>query len=337
VLRNLTLQLLVVVLVLALAAWWVRSQLVTPYYGAASAETFVDIPRGSTTDSIAASLSNAGVLRHRLPFQLYVRWTGAGRRLQAGEYRFSVPATPVQVVQRLMQGDVFFYAITIPEGLTAQETIDEITRYGLGDPGEMERALHRTEWIRDLAPNAQTLEGYLFPDTYRFGRKSTSEQILHAMVDQFRIRITRLVAEHPLRPGWTIARLVTLASLIEKEVSNRDERYMVASVFDNRIEKGMRLACDPTVIYALKLTGKYDGNIHKRDLQIESPYNTYVHVGLPPSPIANPGLDSLRAALAPPKTDYLYFVSRNDGTHQFSKDFRAHESAVSRFQRHSRR
>ncbi len=335
--RRLAVSLLALAMLMTFGAWWVKSDLETPYYEASTHEIFIDVPRGSTTDSIASSLSDAGVLRNRLPFQIYVRWKGAGRRLQAGEYRFSAPATPIQIFQRLLQGDVFYYSVTIPEGLTAEETAEQIAQCGLGTRAELERALRRTEWIRDLAPGAASLEGYLFPETYRFGRRATSEQIIHAMVDQFRVKITRLLSEHPLRPGWNVQRLVTLASLIEKEVSNRDERYMVASVFDNRIGKGMPLACDPTVIYALKLSGKYDGNIHKRDLQIESPYNTYVHVGLPPGPIANPGMDSLRAALAPPKTDYLFFVSRNDGTHQFSKDLRTHESAVARYQRQSHR
>ncbi len=336
-LRRLVLTALLLGLFLALGIWWVRSELDRPYYGATTSETFVDIPRGSTTDFIADLLADAGVLHFRLPFQIYVRSTGSGRHLQAGEYRFSTPSTPIQIVQRLVQGDVFYYSITIPEGLTAEETIQQIVNSGMGTQADLERALCRTEWIRDFAPRATTLEGYLFPDTYRFGRRTTSEQIVHAMVDHFRTKISKLTAEHPLRPGWDIPRLVTLASLIEKEVSSPAERSMVASVFDNRIGRGMPLACDPTVIYALRLTGRYDGNIHKRDLQIESPYNTYIHAGLPPGPIASPGMDSLRAALDPPKTDYLYFVSRNDGTHQFSKDLRTHEAAVSRFQRHGKR
>ncbi len=329
--------LFIIILLMLLGVWWIRSELVTPYYGAATNEAFVEIPRGATTEMIAGLLTDSGVLHSRLPILLYLRWRDLGRRLQAGEYRFTSPATPIQIGQRLVQGDVFYCSITIPEGLSAEETVQQIARGGLGNQGEMERALHRTEWIRDLVPEAATLEGYLFPETYRFARKTTSEQIVHAMVDQFRLKIARLLAEHPLRAGWSITRLVTLASLIEKEVSNQDERYLVASVFDNRIGKGIPLACDPTVIYALKLTGKYDGNIHKSDLQLESPYNTYIHAGLPPGPIANPGMDSLRASLNPPKTNYLYFVSRNDGTHQFSEDFRAHQIAVYRFQKRVKR
>jgi len=337
VLRKLLLLLVPFLILVLFTIGWFRSELVTPYYSGAADETFVEIPRGSATNGIAGLLADAGVLRSRLPFMIYVRWRDLGRRLQAGEYRFASAATPIQIAERLVQGDVFYYSVTIPEGLTAEETIDLIARAGLGKRDEMERALHRTEWIRDLVPQASTLEGYLFPDTYRFARKTTSEQIIHALVEQFRQKITQLTSEHPLGPGRSISRVVTMASLIEKEVFSRDERVEVASVFENRMDKGMPLACDPTVIYALKLAGKYDGNIRKVDLRMESPYNTYVHTGLPPGPIANPGLDSLRAAIDPPKTDYLFFVSRNDGTHQFSKDFRTHQNAVDRFQKRVKR
>jgi UPF0755 protein len=322
---------------LLLGAYWLHRELVTPYYGAPEAETFVDIPRGSTTAAIADLLADAGVLHARFPFRLHARFSGTGRRFQAGEYRFAVPATPFEVAQRLIQGDVFFRSVTIPEGLTADETIEQLSRCGLGSPEEMERALHRTEWLQDFAPGAASLEGYLFPDTYRFSRKATSEQVIHTMVDQFRAKISKLRAEGPLPPGVRVESLVTMASLIEKEVGSPEERPKVASVFYNRLSRGIPLACDPTVIYALKQAGKYDGDIRKADLQINSPYNTYVHPGLPPGPIANPGLDSLRAALNPAKTDFLYFVSRNDGTHEFSKTYESHQIAVSRFQKRRRR
>jgi UPF0755 protein len=333
VLRKILLLLFILAILILAGCFWVRSELITSYYGGAPGETFVEIPRGSNSELIAGLLADAGVLRSRVPFLAYIRWRDAGRRLQAGEYRFSSPATPIQLAERLLRGDVFYYSVTIPEGLAADEAIDQIVRAGLGNQSELQRALLRTEWIRDLAPQARSLEGYLFPDTYRFARKTSSEQIIHAMVDQSRRKIARLAAEYPTKPGWNIARIVTLASLIEKEVRDPDERNLVASVFENRLQKGMPLACDPTVIYALKLAGKFDGNLHKADLRIESPYNTYNRAGLPPGPITNPGLDSLRAALNPPRTDYLFFVSRNDGTHQFSKDFRAHQIAVAQYQK----
>ena len=336
-LRRFSVLLFMAATLLAIPALWIWSELATPFYSASEPEIFVDIPKGATSRLIAGLMVDAGVLNSRIPFLLYVRWTGNGRLMQAGEYRFFEPATPARVVERLVHGDVFYLSITIPEGLTASETVELIARNKLGDLEEMERALHRTEWIQDLSPRALNLEGYLFPDTYRFSRKVTSEEIVRTMLDQFRNRYRGLLADHPLPEGWTADRIVRLASIVEKEVKSQEERVLVAAVLKNRLQKGMPLACDPTIIYALKLAGRFDGNIRKTDLSIASPYNTYVHTGLPPAPIANPGLGSLSAALAPTNSDYLYFVSRNNGTHQFSKDLKSHQAAVNRFQKRAAR
>ncbi len=328
------LSLLLFVLLAGVAfAWWVGSELRTPYYGGAPGETFVELPRGAGSRTIAELLARAGVLRHELPFALYVRWAGAGRRLQAGEYRFDTPATPIEVMDRIVRGDIHFVAVTVPEGLTAREALEQVARSGLGSAEELEASLAHTEWIGDLDPRARNLEGYLFPETYRFTRSARAEDIVHAMVTQFRANYEKLARQHPPGPGWNTRRLVTLASLVEKEVGNDSERPLVASVFVNRLDRGIPLACDPTIIYALKLAGRYDGNIRKPDLSMESPYNTYVHTGLPPGPIANPGMASLRAAMNPAGTEYLYFVSRNDGTHQFSTDYKSHSQAVLRYQK----
>ena len=317
----------------AIIVGWVAWELRTPYYGSSNAETFVEIPRGAALSVIAELLTKAGVLHARIPFLLNVRWSNSARHLQAGEYRFTSPATPEQIVQRLIRGDVFYISITIPEGLTAHETIEHVARTGLGNLNELENALQRTDWIGDLDPGARSLEGYLFPETYRFSHKVTSEETLKAMVDQFKARFAKLKEAHPIRKDWRVSQIVILASIVEKEVKIPQERPLVASVLINRLERGMSLACDPTIIYALKLAGNYDGNIRKADLEIDSPYNTYIHAGFPPGPIANPGEDSLKAVLEPQKTDFLYFVSRNDGTHQFSKDFQSHLNAVAKFQK----
>lgn len=313
--------------------WRLRAELHTPYLAAAAEGVFVDIPRGATSSDIAELLAARGVLRRKAPFLLYTRWSGAAQQLQAGEYRFAGAAAPVEIVSRLARGDIYFLSVTIPEGMTARETVGRVVRLGLGDANGMEDALRRIEWIRDLDPAAQTLEGYLFPDTYRFPRKTDSAQVVLAMVRQFHSRIGRLLREAPLPPGRTIRDIVILASIVEKETQDPAEMGLVASVIANRLKRRIPLACDPTVIYALKLAGVYDGNIRKPDLSIDSPYNTYTRVGLPPGPIANPGENALRAALAPPDTPYLYFVSRNDGTHYFSRDFRAHQEAVERYQK----
>lgn len=322
----------ILIVVAAAIAIWLDRELRTPYFAGAAATVFVDIPRGSSTARIARLLREAGVLRLETPFRLHVTRSGQALRLQAGEYRFEAPATPTDIAERLARGDVHFVTLTVPEGLTAQETAAHAMAAGLGDPAELTRALGRTDWIRDLDPAATSLEGYLFPETYRFGRATPSEDVLRTMVERFRQVYARLEREHPPQPGWTARAIVVLASLVEKEVADDAERGRVASVLVNRLRISMPLACDPTVVYALKLAGGFDGNIRKRDLAIASPYNTYRHPGLPPGPISNPGEASLRAALRPAQTDFLYFVSRNDGTHEFSRDYRAHSRAVAHFQ-----
>jgi UPF0755 protein len=324
---------LALVLVIVAILAWMQAEMTAPYYAAGSPEVFVEVTGGAGAHSVAKQLADAGVIRSLLPFEIYVRWTGMDRRLKAGEYRFAVPAAPAEVARRIVEGDIFFQSVTLPEGLTARETVSLIVQAGIGNRRELEQALQRVDWIADLDPAAPSLEGYLFPDTYRFPRSADAVQVVRTMIRAFRDRYSGIPAARPLPKGWTLRRIVTLASMIEKETGSAPERPLVASVLVNRLERGMPLACDPTIIYALKLAGTYDGNIRKRDLSLDSPYNTYTHAGLPPGPICNPGEESLRAALAPPKTDYLYFVSRNDGTHQFSKDFTSHSLAVARYQK----
>jgi UPF0755 protein len=191
----------------------------------------------------------------------------------------------------------------------------------------------KTDWIADLDPAASNLEGYLFPETYRFQRKTDSQTIIKTMVHQFRAKLTKILPRYPMQSDWSLSRIVILASMVEKEIKKPEEGPLVASVLINRLNKKMPLACDATIIYAMKLAGTYEGRLGKADMVMESPYNTYRHINLPPGPICNPGADALRAALNPAKTDYFYYVSRNDGTHQFSKDYRSHLNAVNIFQR----
>jgi UPF0755 protein len=205
----------VLVLTLIIVSLGFRAELESPYYGAQAGEIFVEIPRHSNANQIADLLVREGVLRYRIPFILYVRLQNLGRHIQAGEYRFADPATPVQIAQRLVKGDVSFISITIPEGLTAQETIELLAKSGLGERDALQQQLARTDWIRDLDPHARNLEGYLFPETYRFSHKADSEEVIQTMVEQFRKRVARLTALYPARPGWTVPRIVTIASMIE--------------------------------------------------------------------------------------------------------------------------
>ena len=312
------------------------SELQHPYYNAGDDETFIYIPNGATAAKVAELLKEQGILHRQLPFRLWLRHNGLDRSLKAGEYRFSGGATPVQIVERLTRGDVYFQSITIPEGLTAMETVELLTLGGFGEREKLEAAILRTDWIHDLNPYAQNLEGYLFPETYRFGRMDNEGAVIRAMVNQFRERMSKIREELPPPDGWTITRLVTLASLIEKEVKDPSEQAIVASVLVNRLRLNMTLGCDATIIYAMKLAGTWNGIIHRSDLRIESPYNSYIHRDLPPGPICNPGESAIRAAMNPEKTEYLYYVSKNDGTHQFSKDLRSHNEAVNRYQRSGR-
>ncbi len=318
---------------LVLAGAWIRWEFERPYYGGPPEGIHLNVPRGMNAGQIADLLVARGVVRGRLPFILYLRYADKGRRIQAGEYRFSAPATPRQVADRLIRGDVYFRSITIPEGLTARETIGLLADNALGNLGEMEEALSKTDWIADIDPKAKTLEGYLFPETYRFGRNPGSEAIIKTMVKQFRASFAKIQSEFPKHSELSIPRIITLASMIEKEVKHPEEAPLVASVLMNRLERKIPLACDATIIYAMKLAGIYEGRLGKADLRMDSPYNSYLHLDLPPGPIANPGAVSIRAALNPARTDYLYYVSRNDGTHQFSKNLSSHINAVNRFQK----
>jgi UPF0755 protein len=318
---------------LVAAGIWFLTELRRPYYHSQDAQTFVVIPHGSSTVAIADQLVGKGLLRSRLPFLLYMRYEGFERRIQAGEYLFARPASPIQVARRLVGGDVYFLSITVPEGLTAEETITLLADNGFGKLEDMRQLLLKTELVKDLAPTAQNLEGYLFPETYHFSRHDDSEIIIRTMTEQFRKRISVILDTSPLPDGWDISRVINIASMIEKEAQVEEERPLVSSVLANRLKIGMTLGCDATIIYAMKLAGTWEGRIRRVDLQMDSPYNTYIYRGLPPGPICNPGEASIRAALNPAETGYFYYVSRNDGTHQFSRDYASHLRAVNLYQR----
>jgi UPF0755 protein len=318
-LKFLGILLLLVLLAAAAAAYVVY----TPY--GPSAETFVDIPSGAGTAAISARLQRAGIVRSRYAFEfLSLR---KGGTLKAGEYRFDRPATPSEVYDRLVRGDVYTQAITIPEGFNIFDIAAAVEAAGFAKRDTFLAAERQhTELIADLLPpnaHPQSLEGYLFPDTYRFSRHATPLQILTAMVHRFRQTATQLGLDRT-----NIVPTVTMASVIEKEVGQETERPLVAGVFTNRLARSMPLATDPTVIYAALLDNRWRGTIYASDLQSPSPYNTYKHTGLPPGPISNPGVASLRAALHPAQTDYLYFVSDAAGHTRFSIDLKEHAQQV---------
>ena len=317
----------------ASAAFLIALSLLVPYQGYSESVTLV-IQQGMGRRAIAGELASRGVLYTRWPFLLYA-YARPLRTLKAGEYIFDRPLSAVEVFRKLERGEVRLYPLRIPEGFTRWEIADEVERMQLAPRAAFLAAAEEASLIRDLAPGATTLEGYLFPDTYNFARPSDPAQIVRTMVERFRSVYEslpkRAAAAQKLKPH----QLVTLASLIEEETGVAEERGLVAAVFYNRLERGMVLACDPTVIYAKRLAsgGAFDGFIRVSDLERDSPYNTYLNAGLPPGPIASPGRASLEAALAPPDSKYLFFVSNTQGGHFFAATSAEHARNVARYRR----
>ncbi|MFN0171823.1 MAG: endolytic transglycosylase MltG [Bryobacteraceae bacterium] len=295
-------------------------------YGGDRGPTRIELTRGARSRAIAEELARAGVVRHPWIF-LAARALRKGAVLQAGEYLFEKPATPLEVLDRLVRGDVIFYELAIPEGQNLFEIAQAAGRLPFLRADPFLAAARDPALIRDLDPQAPTLEGYLFPDTYRITRQTTELDLCRQMVRRFR----QVWAE--LKPTADAHQIVTLASLVEKEAAVGGERPQVAGVFRNRLRLGMKLDCDPTTIYAALLENRWTGVIHRSDLDNPHPYNTYRNPGLPPGPITNPGRASLRAAIDPAVTDSLYFVAMPDGSgrHWFSKDLAAHETAVRKY------
>ena len=323
---------LLLLAVLAARVWW-RLETEAPL-GSPRAE--IVVPQGASTQAIAEKLAGAGLIKRPLVFALLVRLRGDGSRMKAGRYLFDGPYSLLDIEQKIVEGDVERREVTFPEGRNLFDMAEIVARVGLTSEGFLTAAKDAGA-ITDLDPEAKTLEGYLFPETYDLKEGAGEAALIADMVRSTRRVFSdlglssegRTIAGLPL----TLRQIVTLASIVELETAAPEERPRIAGVFLNRLRIGMRLQTDPTVIYALKLEGRYHGNIRKVDLSNESPYNTYRFEGLPPGPIGSPGRTALNAVLQPEQTDALYFVSRNDGTHVFSKLLRDHEKAVDEYQR----
>lgn len=322
----------------AALAWWGWRTLHRPYRGFAGAETTAVIAPGTGAAAILDDLEAAGVIADARLARAWLVYRLGDPPLHAGEYRFAAPATTPEVLERLIQGDVLTHPVTLVEGLSLEETADALAGAGFGDRGALLAAMRDPAPVADLDPAAPDLEGYLFPDTYAFARGVPEREIVAAMVANFRRRWAGSVA--PLLTGARVEGapsalrdVVTLAAIVEKEARLEEERPLIAGVYANRLARGIALYADPTVIYALKLRGTWDGNLRRPDLQFDSPYNTYRYPGLPPGPICSPGLASLSAAAAPAEVPYLYFVGRNDGSHVFAETLAEHNRNVDEWQR----
>jgi UPF0755 protein len=314
--------LLGVFLVLVLAAGGAAWVFLWPF--GPRSETFVDLAAGSSTVQIGRQLEAAGVVRSQFAFDL-MRWLKRGR-LKAGEYRFDHAVPVTEVYARIARGDVFTISVTIPEGSSIFDIAGRLEQAGLGARQNfLDTAVRQAGLVADLDPGAKSLEGYLFPDTYRFARRATPAQMAAMMVRRFRTEAAELGLKE------NVHAVVTMASLVERETAVDGERPLVASVLANRLAKKMPLMTDPAVIYGLEQEGRWRGTIYASDLKLDTPYNTYLHAGLPPGPVGNPGAKSLRAAMAPAATDYLYFVAAGanaQGHSLFSRTLEEHNRNV---------
>jgi UPF0755 protein len=308
------------------------ADLLRPYRGY-TGQIIIDIPSGTQAPEVASRLVEKGILAHRWPFLLIYgadRWR---HHLKAGEYLFDRPMRPLDVYRKLIRGEVYFRTVVVPEGSNRFD-IARILQKKLGvDPADFLRVSQETSPIRDLDPQAPSLDGYLFPDTYRFEYHPTAAHIAMTMLARFREVLRQDFSADLSQSSENLHHVITLASLIEKETPNADERPIIAQVFELRLQKGMLLQCDPTVAYAAEMAHLPPAPITESDLNLKSPYNTYVHSGLPPGPICNPGKASILAALHPASTRYLYFVSNNHGGHRFAGTLAEHQRNVARYRK----
>lgn len=331
--KKWTAAVLVLVALAAVGAYIYLLGAASEAYAAFQEPVTLDYAPGMSGAELAAELQVRGVVRSALVFQAY-RLLHRDRVLQAGEYEFSEPASVREVFDKLAEGRVKLYSITVPEGLTRFETAERVGRSRFGTAEEFLKLTADPTPIRDLFPTAETLEGCLFPDTYLLTRDAGPKELLAAMLARFREAFRPEGTATPLAPYDALV----MASLIEKETAVEDERSLVSSVYHNRLRIGMLMQCDPTVIYGLLLEDRYKGKLYLKDLQHDSPYNTYKYAGLPPGPIASPGRSSIAAALNPADTKFLYFVARSEGRpeHVFSKTLTEHNRAVAQYRRTQR-
>ncbi|MDY6880221.1 MAG: endolytic transglycosylase MltG [Thermodesulfobacteriota bacterium] len=298
----------------------------------AGAEQIFFVHAGSTLSTVAGELEKKEIIRSKFLFRLWARIMGQGTSIKAGEYNLSSAMPPIKILETLSRGISITHMVTIPEGFTREQIGELLEKKGLVDKQDFLAFTGTPEAAERYGISAPSLEGYLYPDTYEFPKGLATAALVDVMLKNFMKSVAPLRKQVTARDN-TIEQTITLASIVERETGCAQERPLIASVFLNRLNKRMRLASDPTVIYGLE---EFDGNLTKKDLRTHTPYNTYIIRGLPPGPIANPGLDAIKAVLYPAKTDYLYFVSKNDGTHHFSRTLSEHNRAVYFYQKTKR-
>jgi UPF0755 protein len=325
---------LIVVLGVAAVAGYVWLAIEKPYGNIPPPGIFVDVPHGASQRTVSRLLANKGVIRSSVAFELYAR-RHPKRSLQAGEYFFDHALSGKGVFWKLANGDIFQQLFTVKEGDTIFDIANNLGIANYVKGTDFLAAANNATQIQDIAPGARTLEGFLFPATYNIPLHSSASDVTTLMVQKFREAMKQIAPEHrePQTPGTPLLAVVTLASIVEAETPKPEERPLVAGVYTNRLRKGMLLQCDPTVIYALKQNDGYNHALTLTDLHFNSAYNTYVHTGLPPGPIGNPGETAIRAALNPAPTDYLYFVANTQGGHFFAATLAEHNQNVAKYHR----
>ena len=329
--KRVLLFLVLLIVIAGAATFYLWRGVALPYRGF-EGEQFVVIDTGSSVLRIGQTLANAGVVRDARSFQIAARLKGAERRMQAGEYRFADAATAFEVVDRIGRGDVYARPITFPEGRTVAEMAAIFAERTSGDAETFLAASRDVARVSAFDPLARDLEGYLFPSTYLLPRSATAATLVTQMVQGFEKSFGADLRAAATAAGLTIREAATMASLVEEEAQVAAERPLISAVYHNRLKIGMGLQCDATVIYAMQRAGTWNGNIRRVDLAMDSPYNTYRYRGLPPGPIANPGRASLEAAVKPASVPYLYYVSRNDGSHAFATTLDEHNRNVHQYQ-----
>jgi UPF0755 protein len=336
--RTVAVSVVLLLLAAAGAVAWMWLSIERPYQGFAAQGVFVELPHGASSRTVARLLKQNGVIRSAFAFEVYAR-RHSRRRLQAGEYFFDHAISGHDVFWQIADGHVFEQAFTVREGETIFDVAHDLEAQNLMTADEFLAAAQSPDLIRDIAPHAKTLEGFLFPATYFLPRHPTAADVTAEMVRKFKEEWQRIAPAESkqdatgLEHGRPVIAVVTLASLVERETPKPEERPLVAGAFENRLRKRIPLQCDPTVIYALQDAGQYNGTLTGANLHFDSPYNTYAHPGLPPGPIGNPGEASLRAALEPAQTDYLYFVANTQGGHFFAATLAEHNRNVTKYRR----
>lgn len=321
--------LIIVIAAVLIAATHLYITFYTPVSRDGAVQT-VNVPRGASFRLVAEDLEKAGVIRNSETLIFAANILGANTKIKAGEYEFSAAMTPVEILEYLVKGRVKRHLITIPEGYNIRDIAAVLDEEGLVSAEAFIRRASDKGFASSVGIDGASFEGYLFPDTYEFTKGMATDEIIRRMAERFK-EVYALEFERSVKAnGMGLKKLITLASIIEKETGASGERELISAVFHNRLRKGIKLQSDPTVIYGIS---DFSGNITKKDLLTKTPYNTYVNYGLPPGPIANPGKEAIRAALNPANADFLYFVSKNDGTHIFSKSLKDHNNAVNKFQK----